>query len=265
LYADQKDEARLKGAIYFSLFLCLAISLFLAFFVAVFSRFVAINIFHSQNLVKLLPLIVFAIPAGVIRDVIGGILRGYKETLRSLLPENLISPSFRLGIFLFLALNGVSPYHAIIAYITGEILSALLSIKFLLGKIKNIVPVKRVYERKKILEVALTIILTGISVLLYTQADIVILGMFTSTETVGIYGVASKLVLLVYFPMMAFSTAIPPLISSIHTSGDLSELRKIVSESTRWILSTAMPIILILSLEGKYILKYFYGPEFTAG
>lgn len=27
----------------------------------------------------------------------------------------------------------------------------------------------------------------------------------------------------------------------------------------------AMPIILILIIEGKYILKYFYGPEFTAG
>lgn len=265
MYIDRKDDARLKGAIYFSLFLCLAISLFLAFFVAVLAKFVAINIFHSQDLVKLLPLIVISIPAGVIRDVIGGILRGYKETFRSLLPENLISPFFRLVIFLLLALNGVSPYHAIIAYITGEILSALLSIKYISGNIKNIAPVKRIYERKRIVEVAFTIILTGISVLLYTQADIVILGMFTSIETVGIYGVASRLVLLVYFPMMAFATAIPPLISSIHTAGDLNELRRVVSESTRWILSTAMPIILILALEGKYILGYFYGPEFTAG
>ncbi len=265
LYIDRNDDARLKGAIYFSLFFCLVISLVLAFFVAVFSRLIAISVFHSENLVRLLPLIVISIPASVIRDVIGGILRGYKEAFRSLLPENLISPFFRLAIFLLLSLNGVSPFQAIIAYITGEILSSFLSIKFLLSKIKNIAPVKRIYERKRILEVAFTIILTGISVLLYTQADIVILGMFTSAETVGIYGVASRLVLLVYFPMMAFATAIPSLISSIHTSGDMAELRKVVSESTRWILSTAMPIILILFLEGEYILKYFYGPEFAAG
>jgi len=75
LYADQKDEARLKGAIYFSLFLSFTISMVLAILVAVFSNLVAINIFHSHNLVKLLPLIVISIPAGVIRDVIGGILR----------------------------------------------------------------------------------------------------------------------------------------------------------------------------------------------
>jgi O-antigen/teichoic acid export membrane protein len=65
--------------------------------------------------------------------------------------------------------------------------------------------------------------------------------------------------------MMAFAVIIPPLISSIHDSGNLDELRKMVSESTRWILSMALPIILILSLEGEYILKYVYGPQFTAG
>ena len=226
LYIDRKDDARLKGAIYFSLFLCFTISMVLAIFVAVFSKFIAINIFHSQNLVKLLPLIVISIPAGVIRDVIGGILRGYKETFRSLLPETLISPFFRLAIFLLLAVNGVSPYHAIIAYITGEILSAILSIKYLFSKVKNIEPVKRINERKMILEVAFTIILTGISVLLYTQADIGILGMLTSTETVGIYGVATRLVLLVYFPMMAFATVIPSLISSIHALRGLERTKK---------------------------------------
>ena len=89
--------------------------------------------------------------------------------------------------------------------------------------------------------------------------------MFTSTDIVGTYGIAAKLVLLVYFPMMAFSVIIPPLISSIHATGNLDELRRMVSESTRWILSMAMPIMLILALEGKYVLKYVYGTEFVSG
>jgi O-antigen/teichoic acid export membrane protein len=125
--------------------------------------------------------------------------------------------------------------------------------------------VKAKYENKKVLDVAYTIIFTSMSILLYTQADIWILGMFTSTESVGIYGIAAKLVILVYFPMVAFGAVIPSLISSIHFSGDLQELRRVVRESTRWILSIAMPIILILLLEGNYILHYCYGAEFEAG
>ncbi len=137
--------------------------------------------------------------------------------------------------------------------------------KFLMNRVRNLKFVKASYENKKVLEVAYTIIFTGMSIMLYTQADIWILGMFSSTETVGIYGVAAKLALLVYFPMVAFGSIVPSLIASIHFSGDLQELRRVVRESTRWILSIAMPIIIILLLEGKYILNYAYGSEFEAG
>ena len=40
-------------------------------------------------------------------------------------------------------------------------------------------------------------------------------------------------------------------------SGDLNELRKVVSESTRWILSTAMPIILILAIRREIYPEIF--------
>ena len=103
------------------------------------------------------------------------------------------------------------------------------------------------------------------TVLLYTQADLWILGVYRSTEIVGIYGVAARIVILIYFPMMAFATIIPPLISSVHAAGDHKELRKIVMESTRWILSIAMPVVLVFMLEGRLILKILYGANFEAG
>jgi O-antigen/teichoic acid export membrane protein len=265
LYVNQKDDSRLKGTIAFTIKFCLLFSVSFALLVLMCSKFISINIFHSEGLLKLMPIVVVAIPAWVIRDVIGGILRGYKDALRALIPEALISPFFRIVIFLILILNGVSSLFAIIAFIAGEILAVITSIIFLQNKIKGLRPVKKQCNNKEILDVAYTIIFTSMSVLLYTQADIWILGMLSSTETVGIYGIAAKLALLVYFPMMAFAAIIPPLISSIHASGNLDELRKMVSESTRWILSMSIPIILVLSLEGKYILKYVYGPEFVAG
>jgi O-antigen/teichoic acid export membrane protein len=245
IYIDRNDSSRLKGTIYFALKFCLLVSLFLVFLIIGTSRFISIDIFDSEGLLKLLPLIAVALPLWVVRDVIGGILRGHKEVLKSLIPEMLVSPVFRLGIFLFLVLWGASPMDAIIAFVIGEVLAVMTSIVFL----------KRAY----------TIIFTSMSILLYTQADIWILGMYMPTNIVGIYGIVAKLVLLVYFPMLAFSAIVPPLIASIHASGNIDEFREMVSKSTRWILSIAMPIILLLMLEGKYILGIFYGPEFSAG
>lgn len=265
LYIEQDNSARLKGTIDFTIKFCLLFSVVFMLLVLMSSKYISINIFHSEELQKLLPVVIIAIPAWVIRDVSGGILRGYKDVLRALIPESLISPFFRILVFLLLLIKGVSPLYAIIAFVTGEILAAIVSIIYLHSKIKGLSPVKKECEHKKVFDVAYSIIFTSMSVLLYTQADVWILGMFTSTEMVGIYGIAAKLVLLVYFPMMAFGVIIPPLISSIYVSGNIDELQKVVSESTRWILSMAMPIMLILSMEGKYILKYAYGPEFVSG
>lgn len=265
LYIERNDTAKLKGTILFAIKFCLLFSVVFMLFVLVFSKFIAINIFHSEGLIKLMPVVVIAIPAWVIRDVIGGILRGYKDAFRALIPESLISPFVRIVVFLLLTLKGIAPFYAIIAFVAGEVLSVIVALKYLNRRMGALKHVRGQCEKKNIMEVAYTIIFTGMSVMLYTQADVWILGMFKSTEIVGIYGIATKLVLLVYFPMMAFAAVIPSLISSIHASGDIVELKKVVSESTRWILSTAMPIILILLIEGKYILKYFYGPEFEAG
>lgn len=265
LYIDQKDDSRLKGTISFAIKFCLVFSTLFMLLILVFSKYISINIFHSKGMLILIPIAVAAIPAWAIRDVIGGILRGHKDALRALIPESLVSPFFRIVIFLILIVKGISPLYAVIAFVAGEILAVTVSIKFLLTKIKRLRPVKTQCEYKKIMDVAYTIIFTGMGVLLYTQADIWILGMFTSMETVGIYGIAAKLVLLVYFPIMAFAAIVPSIISSVHTSGDIVELRRVIRESTRWILSMAMPVILILFIEGKNILQYVYGLEFAAG
>ncbi|MBI5675673.1 MAG: flippase [Nitrospirae bacterium] len=265
LYIDQRDDSRLKGTISFSIKFCLLVSAIFMLLILLLSKFISVNIFHSEVLLKLMPVIVMMIPVWAVRDLIGGILRGYKDAFRALIPEYLISPFFRIVIFLILTLQGVSSLYAVIAFLAGEILSLAVSIMFLKNVLQKLSPVKKACDKKKVLDVAHTIVFTSMSILLYTQADIWILGMFKSTEIVGIYGVAAKLVLLVYFPIMAFAAVIPSLISVIHTSGDIKELKRVVSESSRWILSLSMPIMLILVLEGRFILKYFYGPAFEAG
>ncbi len=265
LYIEKGDQARLKGTIYFVLKFCLMLSIFFVFLVWLSSRFISIDIFHSRGLLKLLPIAAIALPANVLYDVTGGILRGYKETFRALLPQFLISPFLRVVIFLLLSIKGGTPFYAITAFVAGEITAMFFSIKFLSGKISRIRTARRESEYRKVLDVAFTMIFTGVSLFLFTQADIWIVGIFSSTQSVGIYGVAVRLVTLVAFSLGAFSTIIPPIMSSVHTSGDTKELKKVVRESTRWILSTAMPIILILALEGNLILRYFFGDEFVSG
>lgn len=266
MYIDQEDRAKLKGTIYFALTVCFSMSVISILFVTVLSDLISVRVFHSEGLAKLLPVAAVAILANVTRGVMGGILKGYRDTFKAVLPEFCISPSLRLVVFLFLSIIDGNPVFAIYSFVSGEVISALLSAAFLLKRIRNINSEESRGEYKKVLDVAFTMVFTGgLSIILFTQADLWVVGMFRSTEDVGIYGVTAKLVMLIILPLTTFSTIIPPLIASIYTSGDLTSLKKLVSESSRWILSISMPIILILILEGELILKLVFGDKFVIG
>jgi O-antigen/teichoic acid export membrane protein len=265
MYIEKKDNAKLKGTIYFTLKFCFFISVSFILLVMVFSGVISIKVFHSEGLVKLLPIAAAAIPATVMRGVIGGILKGYKDTFKALLPEFFISPFLRIVVFLLLSIKGGKPEFAIYAFVSGEALAVFLSGAFLLRRAKEIKTKEYRCEYRKVLDVAFTMIFTSLSLILFTQTDLWIVGIYTDTEAVGIYGVVTKLVTLIILPLGIFSTIIPPLMASTHTSGNLDELRKIVRESSRWILSASMPIILILVLEGDFLLKYIFGEKFIGG
>lgn len=265
LYLEKGENARLKGMIYFVLKFCLALSVIFVILILLLSKFISITVFHSPGLLKLLPVIVIAISANTLNDLIGGILKGYKDTFRALLPASVVSPFFRIAIFLLLSLKGVSALSAIVAFVSGEIIALVFSLIFISKKMNKIKPVYERGEYGKIFGVASTMIFTTLSWFLFTQTDLWIVGMFTSTEEVGIYGIASRLASLIAISLGAFSTIIPPIIASVHTAGDHKELRRVVRESTRWILSTAVPIILIFVLEGKLILELAYGEKFANG
>ena len=101
--------------------------------------------------------------------------------------------------------------------------------------------------------------------LIYMQVSLWIISFYLSTEAVGIYGVVNRLVGLISFALMSLATIVPSLISASYTSNDHSELKKLVRESSRWILNIAIPITFLLILEGKFILEYAYGEKFVAG
>ncbi|MDO8281330.1 MAG: flippase [Thermodesulfovibrionia bacterium] len=264
-YAEKEEKEKLKGIIYLTLIFCSLLSIVFAVVILIASKYIALNVFHAPALLKLLPIVVIALPLNVLNSLIQAILKGYKNTFKALLPHAVISPLVRLVFFLLLSFFEVSSLYAIVAYILGELIALVLSLTFLFNKMSGTNALYRWNEFKEIIRVGPTMIIATFGWFLFSEADIWIVGMYSSTEAVGIYGVAVKMCTFIIFTLYAFSTIMPPIISSLHASGDTKELRRVISESSRWILTSSMPIVLIFILEGDIILKYMYGSEFSSG
>jgi O-antigen/teichoic acid export membrane protein len=99
---------------------------------------------------------------------------------------------------------------------------------------------------------------------LMNQTDILLLGILVDTTTAGIYGVASRLARLVTFGLSAANSISAPLISELHSRGDVDALQRMVTFTCRgttlWSLLFAGAVIVFSSP-----LLALYGQEFRAG
>jgi O-antigen/teichoic acid export membrane protein len=94
--------------------------------------------------------------------------------------------------------------------------------------------------------------------------EVLLLGIFASETTVGIYSVVLRLKFIIKMPMTAFNDALAPLISEAHSQNDRRRLEFLFRSATRWVIVIGMPLALAFILFGPTILSIF-GAEFQVG
>jgi len=106
-----------------------------------------------------------------------------------------------------------------------------------------------------------TVVLTGLVIL---QSGTVLLGIWGSSEDVGIFNIANRLASLLLFPLMALISILTPKFSEMHKAGDIDGLRKLSQKSSKILLLFAVPIALLVGLNAEWILSIF-GTGFKEG
>lgn len=99
--------------------------------------------------------------------------------------------------------------------------------------------------------------------LIFTRADIFVIGKIFSQEQLGIYSMAVNLLLTpaTFLVRMLSSTLMPVLASVQH---DTERLRRIVSAGTSWIILLGIPAVMAVNLCGSSLLTIVYGRRYAA-
>ena len=91
--------------------------------------------------------------------------------------------------------------------------------------------------------------------------DILMLGYFTDTSTVGLYHPAARTAGLLQVLLFSFLSIYAPILSQLHSKGEVNEMSRLCKLVSRWILTMAIPISLIFVLyPGKVML--LFGPDY---
>ena len=96
------------------------------------------------------------------------------------------------------------------------------------------------------------------------MSSTVILGIWSTSADVGIYGVANRVVVLLNFLILAVNSIASPKFSAMHQQGDMRSLRALAKNSTKLLVIVASPAFVILFLVPDKVMGIF-GHEFVSG
>lgn len=245
--------------------LTVSVSLFLFIFLFIFSNKIAVAVFNDDSLFIAFRMISFLIPLFVINQINIEVMRAFKHIKLSEYLRNLNVPLFSILFFAVINLLVISYYTAVLSYCFAILISFLLSVYFVGRKLRSIPQKKGGYlSKKELLRISSPMMLTGFMHLIMGNIDTIMLGIFSSTENVGIYNIAFKVASLMILSLTAINTIVAPMFSELYWSNKMVDLKKVIKFSSKLMCWTSAPLFVVLIVFPEFVLGVF-GNEFEIG
>ncbi len=245
--------------------LTIPVSIFFSLLLFIPARELSIYVFKDISLISGFKIIGLIIPFMVLYSINIEFIRGLKNIKLSEFLRNLTVPLLNIVILLFMALFITSDYVSVFSYTIAIIISFIISTFYIFKIISGFkkYPHENI-SKKEMLKVSLPMIVTAFSLLIMGKIDTIMLGIFSTTENVGIYNAALKLASLTSFILTAINTISAPKFSELYWSNKVEDLRKVVQFSSKLIFLFSIPVLCILLILPQFSLGLF-GEEFKIG
>ena len=226
-----------------------------------FADWLAIELFNGSDLLKTVLIIsAFSLPFATVMVIAAFATQGYKLLKYKVLVINIIRPLVMLGCVLisisFFSKDAAIKYPLLISAVASA-WAAVIYLK----KLTNI-NISQVFSGifdKELLQFSYPLMFVTILGTLMHWMDIMMLGYFTDTTTVGLYHPAARTAGLLRTVLLAFMGIFAPLMAEYHRRGDWTEMGKLYKLIVRWIISLSLPLAIILIIYSKKILLLFGG------
>ncbi len=224
--------------------------------------------YSLKSLLWSLPLL----PLIAIGNVRGAALRGLGNVIIGQLPEVLLRPLFFLlclGVFVLFANQTVpmSPARALQIQALGSAVAFGIGLYFLWHlspkeKLSN-VPTLAATERNSFLVSSAVLGLAAGLQMLNAVTDLLMLGILSTPETVGIYKAAVNISGVLAFGSLSLIAVIMPRIARLYSEKSTVKLQSLLQQSARMMLLFTCSGALVLFTAGELIFQMLYGDGFA--
>lgn len=265
MYHGVDDKAHLKGTLLLAIGISFSSAVIVGTLLFFLANTIARGVFNEPDFTAPLRVFAFALPFHTLVTMTSFSARALRRIDYDVAISHLFRPLLTLlavGASFFL---GYRLMGAVTGFLISMVLAAGLAIYLLRGLFPELFSeLKALYESKPLLLYSLTVLLVGLSGLLITRSDRIMLGILASAEDVGIYNAAATLAVQAALFLVSFNAIFAPTIADLCHQHRMEELEALFKTTTKWVFTLTFPLVLAFVLVARPLMALF-GPGFGAG
>ncbi len=223
------------------------------------------QVFHKPELEIVLGYLSIAIPVFALMTITVASIRSFKIIFPYVFVRKIFFPviNFVLAVIILLldcGLQGLS-----VMYLSSVVGAACLACFFFTRYISSFTwNAQPLSDPKKYTSFLTAVYFSNILIFLFSWSDLIVLGMLSSSEQLGIYFAAKRTALALGILLISLNVILGPVISHLYSGKQYDKLSHVFKTGTQWILALGFPVLLMILFFSKEILSLF-GPEFVDG
>jgi O-antigen/teichoic acid export membrane protein len=262
-----KKGGDIKKTMWYSSILTLITSSIASAIIVALLSWLSNDIFHNENLTAMLfPMIFSVFPLAIVQIFVGA-FKGINLTKTGLFFESTSLPlcfSTILTVIFFLFKKEVGFEELGIFYLFASLISFVLSAIILLFKISRYNDSSSSdYSFKPVINTAKPLLLVNSTNYLLSCADTIMLGIWCSSDSIGVYSVATKITTLFSMIMSIINAMLGPKFAIMYHDGKIDELKAELKKTSRIMRTLSLLLIIGLALMSYPILS-IWGKDFAA-
>lgn len=224
----------------------------------------ATTIFHKPELAPVLRIMAPALAAFAAIEVLAASTRLTKKMHHSAIARDLGPASLHFGLIALCVAASLGLAAASIATSAAYVIGA--GFAWLVARRVRV----RIESRgandmstSSILRYAGIATLVGVFGFVVTRADLLFVGIFLDSSSVGYYMAAVQLSLVFAIVMAAFSSVFAPMCAELFRQNEIDRLQALYRTSTRWALYVTIPFLIPLLIASPEVLGLVFGGRFV--
>lgn len=242
-----------------------AVSLLVGLALVLLAGQISVHIFHDSSLTQVLRVFGLAIPFSALMRLSVGVSQGKKQSLAKVIIKNLSLPLSRLVLVVAALLLGLGALGVAWGFTLSYVIAAGTGMYYVLRRTRLLSGAATEPMHSELLAYSAPLMVAAVMERVFSDIDTFLLGYFTSTSDVGIYGAVYSLSILMIVVLKSLGFIYMPSISEFHTEGRREEIASTYTAATTLIFLATLPVFLAMILFPEQVIGYSFGLDYMPG